>query len=156
MAAVPRGQAMARMDSNSSASSAISQASQLSSLGVTAGSAAGFPTVSNQALGSMNGMVMNPEAHNMASPLNWPGYGLDSGINGEYSLTVGDLESLHVAPAQMSLEQDGLPDNSSPGSWDDFSSSISRTSSPATVDDAWMTAALNSNTDSGFISEPRE
>jgi hypothetical protein len=66
------------------------------------------------------------------------------GLNGDGSYNLSDVSPLHVVPAQMQIGPDvGLPDNSSPGSWECFSSSISRTSSPATIDEAWLSAPLS-------------
>lgn len=107
--------------------------SQLSNLDVR-GNASAFRNGS-QATSTMVGAgpcLLEPEV----SPVYWQSYGLDAGLHAE------QFPSL-VAPSQMQFGPDAsIPDNSSTGSWDCFSSSISRTSSPATVEDGWIVAQL--------------
>lgn len=136
---VPRGQAMARIDSNSSGYSSVSQTSQASSVGAVTASTAGFVNAPGGMMGSVEGMMMPSQSHSASTVPSWPQYEFNPSLHGDYTLTVGDMESLHMAPDPMGFEQDQLPE-SSPSSWDDFSSSLSHTSSPATVDEAWMTA----------------
>ncbi|KAF7544718.1 hypothetical protein G7Z17_g9743 [Cylindrodendrum hubeiense] len=71
----------------------------------------------------------------------WPGYSLDMGLNADAAFPLADASPLHVVPAHMQLGPDvSLTGNSPPSSWDCFSSSISRSSSPATIDDMWPIA----------------
>ena len=67
----------------------------------------------------------------------------------------GCSPSLHMAPAHMHLGSDSsMQENSSPGPWDCFSSSISRRSSPATVDDMWLPTALSPNCSAQAADDP--
>lgn len=78
----------------------------------------------------------------------WPEYSLDMNLSAETTgvFALAEAGPLHVVPAQMHIGAEaGMPDNSSPSSWDCFSSSISRTSSPATIDDTWLSAPLSSH-----------
>lgn len=87
-------------------------------------------------------LLIDSDAATLPSQMYWPEYPVDMGLGGDATFSLPD--PLHVIPAQMQLGPDAVvPDNSSPGSWDCFSSPISRTSSPATVDEAWLSAPLS-------------
>lgn len=140
------GQAMSRVNSSRSIGSSLSHASQLSNLD-TRGNTSAFRNGSQGAatmVGMNPGLILDTDANHL-SQMYWPGgYGLNMGLDGDSTLSpLSDMHSMHVVPAQIQLGPgSGGPDNSSPGSWDCFSSSISRTSSPATVDD-WLSAPLS-------------
>jgi hypothetical protein len=99
----------------------------------------------SQASQSMVGvecLLLDPEQNALQNSLYWPTYNLGSGLdvdNGAFSIP--ENSPLHVVPSQMQFGPDAsMPENSSPGSWVSFSSPISRTSSPATIDDPWFQA----------------
>ena len=121
-----QGQTMSRVNS---------ARSQLSNLDVR-GNASAFRNGS-QATSTMVGAgscLLEAEV----SPVYWQSYGLNAGL----AASAEQFPSL-VAPSQMQFGPDAsIPDNSSTGSWDCFSGSISRTSSPATAEDGWMVAQL--------------
>ncbi|PHH86834.1 hypothetical protein CDD83_9693 [Cordyceps sp. RAO-2017] len=102
-----------------------------------------------QPSGAMAGMdsCLLLDADTSAVPqIYWSDYNLDMSLNAENSgvFPLTEAGPLHVVPAHMHLgTESGLLDNSSPSSWDCFSSSISRTSSPATIDDTWLSAPLS-------------
>ncbi|PHH64701.1 hypothetical protein CDD81_4142 [Ophiocordyceps australis] len=76
----------------------------------------------------------------------WSDYNLDLNLNAEGSTAfpLAEPGPLHVVPAQMHLgAASGLPDASSPGSWECFSSTISRTSSPTTNEDTWLSGSMS-------------
>ncbi|EQL03065.1 zinc finger domain-containing protein [Ophiocordyceps sinensis CO18] len=140
--------AMSRANSSRSSGSCMSQSSShLSSMDST-GNASALRN-GPQPAGSIAGMdsCLLLDADAAAVPhIYWSDYNLDMNLNvennGVFALT--EAGPLHVVPAQMHLGTEaGLPDNSSPSSWDCFSSSISRTSSPATIDDTWLSAPLS-------------
>lgn len=142
-AAATGGQAMSRASSSRSNGSSLSQRSQMSNLDIR-GNASAFRTGS-QAASSMVGMdpclLLDPETAAMPPHMYWPDYAVDIGLSADHAFAIP--APLHVVPAQMQLGPDaGVADNSSPGSWDAFSSSISRTSSPAS-DEAWLSAPLS-------------
>lgn len=138
-------QAMSRVSSSRSIGSSMSQASHMSNM-----SARGNASFHNgpQTTGSLAGLdsclLLDADANAVTSQMYWPDYTLDMGLNTDgVGYQVPDVNPLHVVPAQMHLGQDGLPETSSPSTWDCFSSSISRTSSPATIDDSWTMAPLS-------------
>lgn len=94
-----------------------------------------------QVMGAMNSLNGCQMSETVSSPICWPGYGLDLGLSGDCTLTVDDINSMNVAPSQVTIGPDGLPAASPTSSWD-VSSSISRTSSPNTIDDTWRVAAM--------------
>lgn len=142
-------QAMCRADSSRSSGSSLSQSSQMSR-----GNASAFRNVphSTTVAGTMAGMdscllVAADAAAAAANQMYWSELSLDinmAAASGAFA--VSDANPMHMVPAQMHLGPDSvLPDSSSPGSWDCFSSSISQASSPATIDDVWLPSALNPN-----------
>jgi hypothetical protein len=146
-AVVPTGgQAMSRANSSRSSGSALSHSSQLSNMDVR-GNASAFRTGSQvppPMVGMDSCLLLDTDASAIPSQVYWPSYPVDMSLNGDGSYNLSDVSPLHVVPAQMQIGPDvGLPDNSSPGSWECFSSSISRTSSPATIDEAWLSAPLS-------------
>ncbi|EFY97455.2 C2H2 transcription factor [Metarhizium robertsii ARSEF 23] len=158
-------QAMARADSSRSSGSSLSQHAQLSRGNVSA-----FRNVSHAAAttaGTMAGMnsclLVAADAHAVSSnaQMYWPEMGLDMNIAagggsavGSGAFAVTQAGPMHMVPAHMHLGPESvLPDNSSPGSWDCFSSSISRTSSPATVDDVWLPSALSPNSSPEIVGD---
>jgi hypothetical protein len=90
-------------------------------------------------------LLVAADANAVSSHMYWPDLGLDMSMataGGAYAVT--NPGPMHMVPAHMHLGPESvLPDNSSPGSWDCFSSSISRTSSPATIDDVWLPSTLS-------------
>jgi hypothetical protein len=141
------GQAMSRANSTRSSGSSLSQSSHMSNMDAR-GNASAFRNGS-QAPPSMVGMdsclLLDSDAGAVASQVYWPSYPVDMSIGADGTFVdLSAVSPLHVVPAHMQLGPDvGLPDNSSPGSWECFSSSISRTSSPATIDEAWLSAPLS-------------
>ncbi|KAG6210463.1 hypothetical protein E4U35_005177 [Claviceps purpurea] len=139
-------QAMARADSSQSSGSSLSQSSHMSR-----GNARGFVPQSATVAGPLTGMDSCLLVASDVASANPHMYWSDLGIDMNMSLpapagvfTFPEAGPMHMMPAQMHLGPDSvLPDNSSPVSWDCFSSSISRTSSPATIDDTWLPGALS-------------
>ncbi|SPJ73592.1 uncharacterized protein FTOL_03322 [Fusarium torulosum] len=69
----------------------------------------------------------------------WPGYSFDGGLNGDATFSLPGASPLHVVPSHMQHGPDvSLAENSPPSPWDCFSSSISRSSSPNTIEDLWF------------------
>ncbi|KAH7328596.1 hypothetical protein B0I35DRAFT_473282 [Stachybotrys elegans] len=141
------GQAMSRANSARSSGSSLSQSSHMSNMDVR-GNASTFrngPQATQSIVGIDTCLVLESDANATASQMYWPGYPLDLSLNTDSAtFAMPELSPLHVVPAQMQLGPDAsLPDTSSPGSWECFSSSISRTSSPATIDDAWLSGPLS-------------
>ena len=152
-------QTMSRGDSNRSSDSSISHSSQMSR-----GSALMFQNVSHDAAatavaGNITGidscLLVAPDANTMHSHLCWPDLSLDVNIpaaNNPFAVT--DSSPMHMVPAHMHLGPDSLvPDSSSPGSWECFSSSISRTSSPATIHDTWLPTAMSPNSSPEMVGD---
>ena len=143
---------MSRANSSRSNGSSLSLTSHMSHMDVRGNVTAFHP--GSQASGTVSGMdscllLDSADANGDASQFGWSGYSLDMGMNADSaSFPLGDLSPLqHVVPAQMQLSPDShVPDNSSPSSWDQFSNSISRTPSPATLDDPWLNAPLSPDT----------
>ncbi|KAJ6446619.1 zinc finger domain-containing protein [Purpureocillium lavendulum] len=141
-------QAMARADSSRSIASAMSQSSRLSTMDST-GSVAAFRTGTHAATpmaGMDSCLLLDADSGSVPPQMYWADYNLDMSLHAEnqgvYPLT--DAGPLHVVPAHMHIgAESGVPDNSSPSSWDCFSSSISRTSSPATVDETWISGPMS-------------
>ncbi|KOS19388.1 Metal regulatory transcription factor 1 [Escovopsis weberi] len=139
-------EAMSRASSSRSNGSAISHAHMPSMGGVRGGGAPVFRNGS-QAAGPMAGMdscLLLDSAHVVTPHMYWPEYTLDMGLHAEgVAFPSPVINPLHVVPAQMHLGQDSVPETPSPSTWDCFSSSISRTSSPATIDENWPPAPLS-------------
>ncbi|KAH6606777.1 hypothetical protein Trco_005930 [Trichoderma cornu-damae] len=140
MSIAPGAQAMSRASSSRSNGSAVSP-TQMSNMSVR-GNAQAFRS-GPQSTGSMAGMdsclLLDSDAHGVPSHMYWPDYALELNLGADgVAFPVPSVNPLHVVPSQMHLANDAVPDTSSPSTWDCFSSSISRTSSPATIDDAWQ------------------
>ena len=141
-------QSMSRGTSNKSTGSLLSQTANMRNVDVR-GNAASFQIEPQTAgpLGMDPCLILDAEAHSSSSMF-WNNCPVDLGLDQDptgYSMT-SNLSPLHIVPSQMQLGGDiSLGDNSTPGSWDCFSSSISRTSSPATVDDAFFSGPLSPN-----------
>ncbi|CAM1505444.1 Fc.00g110810.m01.CDS01 [Cosmosporella sp. VM-42] len=135
------GQAMSRVSSSRSSGSSLSHTSQLSNMDLT-GNASAFRNGS-QAGSTMGGidscLFLESDADAISPQMFWPGYTTDMGMNADATFSIPEASPIHVVPAHMQLGPDvNLADNSPPGSWDCFSSSISRSSSPATIDELWL------------------
>ncbi|CEJ81943.1 Putative Zinc c2h2 finger domain containing protein [[Torrubiella] hemipterigena] len=130
-AVTPKGQSMMRVDSSASA---CSSASQVSSMGVLSNDGSGFHAFQAPSTNPVSAATSDP------SPLAWDGYE-DDGLGGAFKIDLGELDGIDITSTEAALGQT-LHAHSSPSSWGDFESSISRTSSPATVDEAWMKGAF--------------
>ncbi|PFH58455.1 hypothetical protein XA68_13661 [Ophiocordyceps unilateralis] len=146
-AGASRTHAMSRVNSSRSSSS-LSPSSHLQPNLENAGHATSLRN-GVQPAGSMDGidsyLLLDSDAAAVPQAY-WPDYNLDMNLNGESSgvFPLASTGPLHVVPAHMHLgTEPGMLDNSSPSSWDCFSSSISRTSSPATIDETWLSAPLS-------------
>lgn len=127
------GHGMSRVDSSRSNGSMLSHASHLS------GNASAAFRNGSQANGAMNGvdscLLLDADATALQY---WPGYNLGVGLDVESATFPGAESShLHVVPSQT---QFGPDNHASPSSWVSFPGSISRTSSPTTVDEQWLQA----------------
>ncbi|KAG5925715.1 hypothetical protein E4U42_004025 [Claviceps africana] len=139
-------QAMARADSTRSSGSSLSQSSDMSR-----GNAPAFGNVPQSAAvaGTMSAMDSCLLLAADAAPANphmyWSELNMDMSLPAAAGpFCVSDASPMHMIPAQMHLGPESvLPDGSSPASWDCLSSSISRTSSPATIDEAWLAGPLS-------------
>ncbi|KAJ4268732.1 hypothetical protein NW762_002800 [Fusarium torreyae] len=134
------GQAMSRVSSSRSSGSSLSQSSHLSNMDFT-GNASALQT-GNQAGAAMHGIdscLLDPTdgIDGFSTQMYWPGYSLDGSLNGDATFPIPATSPLHVVPSHMQLGPDSL-ENSPPSSWDCFSSSISRSSSPNTIEDLWF------------------
>lgn len=93
-------------------------------------------------------LLLESDSNGDASQICWSTYSLDIGMTADptsFSI-MDDLNSLHVVPTEIQLGPDvHLAGSMSPSSWDQFSSSISRTPSP-TLADPWMSAPLSPQT----------
>ncbi|KJZ72900.1 hypothetical protein HIM_07663 [Hirsutella minnesotensis 3608] len=143
-----RSHAMSRGDSSRSSASSMTHSSSHLNRMDNIGNASALRNGS-QPTGPVAGidscLLLDPEA-NAVPHIYWPDYNLDMNLNAENNgvFALAETGPLHVVPAHMHIGTEaGLPDNSSPSSWDCFSSSISRTSSPATIDDTWLSAPLS-------------
>ncbi|PHH76140.1 hypothetical protein CDD80_1772 [Ophiocordyceps camponoti-rufipedis] len=160
-AGAPRTHVRARVNSSKSSSS-LSPTSHLSpNMESTAGHAS---TLRNepQPTGPMAGMdpylLLDTDATAVPQAY-WTEYSLDMNLHGESSgvFPLASAGPLHVVPAHMHLgTEPGVLDNSSPSSWECFSSSISRTSSPATIDETWLSAPLSPHSSPGMNSSERK
>jgi hypothetical protein len=143
--AAASGQAMSRTGSTRSNVS-LSQLSQMSNMDVR-GNVAAFRNGSQAPtmVGMDSCLLLDTHAANAAPQVYWPDYSLDVNLGADnVPFGMSAVSPLHIVPSQMQLGPDAsLPDTSSPGSWECFSSSISRTSSPATIDDTWLSAPLS-------------
>ncbi|KAM0459307.1 hypothetical protein ACHAPV_005489 [Trichoderma viride] len=151
-------QAMSRASSSRSNGSAVSP-TQMSNMS-TRGNAQAFRSGS-QSTGSMNGMdscLLNSDAHGVSSHMYWSDYAsLEMGLGADgVAFPVHNVNPLHVVPSQMHFANDSVPDASSPSTWDCFSSSISRTSSPATIDDSWQSAPFSPASSPELCQSPRD
>ncbi|OAR02291.1 hypothetical protein LLEC1_03645 [Akanthomyces lecanii] len=147
-----KSQAMSRMSSNTSGCSSASHGSHLVQTNPMLDAGQAFRDDTVQVMGVMNNLNGCQMSEAVSSPICWPGYGLDIGLSGDCTLTVEDINSMNVAPAQMTVGPNGLPATSPTSSWD-VSSSISRTSSPNTIDDTWRVAAM-ANSPMNFMGDP--
>lgn len=133
-------QAMSRVNSCRSTGSSLSRTSHPSNLGMR-GNVNAFRNGS-QASETMVGVDCNfldAEGNALQNTMYWSEFGLNAGLDNDNTFTMPEVGPLHVVPSQMQFGPDAsLPDNSSPGSWVSFSSSISRTSSPVTIDEPWL------------------
>lgn len=143
---------MSRMSSNTSGCSSASNGSHLVQTNPMVDASQAFRDDPVQVMGTMNNLSGCQMSETMGSPICWPGYGLDIGLGGDCTLTVDDINSMNVAPSQVTIGLDGLPATSPSSSWD-VSSSISRTSSPNTIDDTWRVAAM-ANSPMNFLGDP--
>lgn len=151
-------QSMSRASSSRSHGSAVSS-TQMSNMSVR-GNAQAFRSGPHPA-GSMAGMdsclLLDSDAHGVASHMYWPDYTLEMNLGADgVAFPVPNVNPLHVVPSQMHLANDNVPDASSPSTWDCFSSSISRTSTPATIDDAWQPAPFSPETSPELCRSPRD
>lgn len=146
--------AMARMDSGASGSSSLSQGSNMSGVDDFHGALHGFRQGSLQSAGLMQDLSSCQMSDGIASPICWPGYGLEIGLGTECPLAISDIHPLNVSPSQVTLQPEPAQEISSPNSWDGFSSSISRTSSPATIDETWLAAPINADSPAGHAKSP--
>ncbi|KAL7941590.1 hypothetical protein V8C42DRAFT_334159 [Trichoderma barbatum] len=151
-------QAMSRASSSRSHGSAVSP-TQMSNMSVR-GNAQVFRS-GPQSTGSMAGMdsclLLDSDAHGVSSHMYWHDYALEMNLGADgVAFPVPNVNPLHVVPSQMHLANDAVPDTSSPSTWDCFSSSISRTSSPATIDDAWQPAPFSPETSPETCQSPRD
>ncbi|TWU75775.1 hypothetical protein ED733_003212 [Metarhizium rileyi] len=140
-------QAMSRADSSRSSGSSLSQSSPLSRGNVSAFANVSHAATTAGTMAGMNSCLLVAADATAVSHVYWPEMGLDMNMAAASgSFTVTEAGPMHMVPAHMHLGPgSALPDNSSPGSWDSFSSSISRTSSPATIDDVWLPSAISPN-----------
>lgn len=132
---------MSRMNSSTSGCSAASHRSSVAQTNPMVETAQAFQDDAVQVIGTMQNLSSCQISDSVGSPTFWPGYGLDIGMNGDCALTVEDINSMNVAPTQVSMGLQGLSGASPSSSWD-VSSSISRTSSPNTIDESWRAAAM--------------
>ncbi|KAI8677271.1 hypothetical protein NCS56_00616800 [Fusarium sp. Ph1] len=135
------GQAMSRVSSNRSNGSALSQSSHLSNNMDFTGNASALQTgtQTGAAMAGIDTCLLDTDADGITTQMYWPGYSLDVGLNGDATFSLPDSSPLHVVPAHMQLGPDvSLAENSPPSPWDCFSSSISRSSSPNTIEDLWF------------------
>lgn len=132
--------AMSRVNSCRSNGSSLSRSSQLSNMDMRGNAAFRNGSQASQTMVGADCLVENDAAALQQNSVYWSGYSLNTGLSADCTaFSISDASPLHVVPSQMQFGPDtGLPENSSPGSWASFSSSISRTSSPATMDDAWF------------------
>ncbi|RFU75176.1 hypothetical protein TARUN_7076 [Trichoderma arundinaceum] len=151
-------QAMSRASSSRSNGSAVSP-TQMSNMSIVRGNAQAFRN-GPQSTGSMAGMdsclLLDSDAHGVSPHMYWPDYALEMNLGADgVPFPVPNVNPLHVVPSQMHLANDAVPDTSSPSTWDCFSSSISRTSSPATIDDAWQPAPFSPDSSPELCRSPR-
>ncbi|KAM3471999.1 hypothetical protein MY5147_005538 [Beauveria neobassiana] len=145
-----KSQAMSRMSSSTSGCSSASNGSHMVQTNPVVDAVQAFHDDTVQVMGAMHNLNGCQLSDTVGSPICWSGYGLDIGLSGDCTLSVEDLNSMNVAPSQVNIGMNGLPAASPTSSWD-VSSSISRTSSPNTIDESWRTAAL---ANSPFMCEP--
>lgn len=124
---------MSRVDSSRSNGSMLSHASHLS------GNASAAFRNGSQATGAMNGvdscLLLDADATALQY---WPGYHLGAGLDVDSATFPGaEPNHLHVVPSQTQFGPD-MADHASPSSWVSFPGSITRTSSPTTVDEQWL------------------
>ncbi|VTT64013.1 unnamed protein product [Fusarium fujikuroi] len=133
------GQAMSRVSSSRSSGSSLSQSSHLSNMDFTGNaSALQTGTQTGATLHGIDTCLLDP-TDGITNQMYWPGYPLDGGLNGDATFSLTDANPLHVVPSHMQLGPDvSLIENSPPSPWDCFSSSISRSSSPNTIEDLWF------------------
>lgn len=121
---------MSRVSSSRSSGSSLSQSSHLSNMDFS-GNASALQTGTQT--GSIHGIdtcLLDP-VDGMSTQMYWPGY--------DATFSLPEASPLHVVPSHMQLGPDvSLAENSPPSPWDCFSSSISRSSSPNTIEDLWF------------------
>lgn len=136
---VPAGtQAMSRVNSCRSNGSSLSRSSQLSNMDMRGNAAFRNGSQASQTMVGADCLLLDPETSTLQqqNSVYWPQFPLNMDCT---TFPLSDPSPLHVVPSQMQFGPDtSLPGNSSPVSWASFSSPISRTSSPATIDDAWF------------------
>ncbi|KAL7798262.1 hypothetical protein V8C37DRAFT_369289 [Trichoderma ceciliae] len=152
-------QVMSRASSSRSHGSVVSP-TQMSNMSVR-GNAQAFRS-GPQSTGSMAGMnsclLLDSDAHGASSHMYWSDYAsyeMNLGADG-VAFPIPNVNPLHVVPSQMHLANDAVPDASSPSNWDCFSSSISRTSSPDTIDDGWQPAPFSPDSSPELCRSPRD
>ncbi|ATY64489.1 C2H2 finger domain-containing [Cordyceps militaris] len=140
-----KSQAMSRMSSSTSGCSSASNGSHLIQNNPIVGASQAFHDDTVHVMGSMQSLNGCQMSETVGSPICWPGYGLDISLNGDCcTLSVEDMNSMNVAPSQVTIGLDGLPATSPCSSWDHSSSS--RTSSPQnTFDEPWRVAAMDNS-----------
>ncbi len=146
-----RSHAMARIDSTASGSSSLSQTSSISNIDNSYGPVHGLHQGSLHSAGLMQNLSPCQMSDGVGSPIFWPGYGLEIGLGTECPLAISDIHPLNVSPSQVTLQPEPMHETSSPNSWDGFSSSISRTSSPATIDETWLGGPVNDGSPAGLV-----
>ncbi|KAF4979475.1 hypothetical protein FZEAL_4334 [Fusarium zealandicum] len=135
------GHAMSRVSSSRSSGSSLSQSSSHMStnVGFTGNtSALQNGTRAGASMAGIDSCLLDSDPDGI-SQMYWHGYALDVGLNGDATFSLPDASPLHVVPSHMQLGPDvNLAEHSPPSSWDCFSSSISRSSSPNTIEDMWF------------------
>ena len=131
---------MSRVSSSRSSGSSLSQVSHLSSMDLTGNASTyGHGSQAGSALGGIDTtLFLDSDSDAITSQMYWPGYSLDVALNTDATFSIPEASPIHVVPANMQLGPDVNLAETSPGSWDCFSSSISRSSSPATIDELWL------------------
>lgn len=150
-------QAMSRVDSSRSSSSSLSQSSRMSRGKISPSRNVSRAAAVTAPMSGQNPCLMVPaDANPVSSQMYWPDLPPDMNIGSGNVYNVTTCSPLHMAPAHMHLGLEAvLPENSSPGSWEYFSSSMSRNSSPATIDEAWLSSTRSSNASDILIKSPR-
>jgi hypothetical protein len=132
--------AMSRMNSNKSSVSSLSHSSRMSNVDMRGNATFRNGSQTTRPIDGIDScLLLDTDATSVPSVF-WNGYNnLGVGLDSDSApFSLADPSPMHMVPSQMHLGTDAnLPENSSPGSWPSFTSS--RTSSPATIDDAtWL------------------